>query len=455
LALSLLGCLCPLPGWGEAEETPQRSTAAAEVALTHGILAFQEGDYQRARDLLEEAVERAPDEGTALHWLGLTYLKLGDAPKAVDCLKGSLKARHPPAAGKRRVRVDLGLIETAIATGSSLPAIEAPEEGAILRDPLAPPIWYVQTELGLGADSNPGLLPETATGLPLFGDGPRTAEADSAAQLDLRLELVPFFDRGGWSLGTSLAASRSVHRDFEDLDLTLIQAYVSLVYGGDPRGYASGPLGNVQVPRSASRYSVLLQGGGFDLRLGDNDYLQAGEAAGSFLVRETPRTATQFDVVARNRSFQREGPEPHLRSGEEIFLEVSQYVYPGRPDRHLRSGVFAGERGGGRDFESSFRGLIAELAMPLSDSWILHLTGNWRHESFAHSESRLGASGPARDDKYWTIEVTAVRWWNDHLGWTTSGSYFRNDSNLELSVGGPLFDYRRTLVSTGFIWTFQ
>jgi hypothetical protein len=447
----LLACF-PCRG---AAEIPQRSTAAAEVALTSGILAFEEGDYQRAADLLAEAVERDPREGTSLHWLGLAYLKLGRARDAIAQLEASLRAERPPAAGRDRVRADLRLAHGLEDGGPArIPEIEIPEEGPLLRDPLAPRRWSVQAGLVFAEDSNPGLLPQTATALPLLGTGPVRATSDTAARADLRLDLAPFYDHRGWSLGASLAGSRFFYQDFGDLDLTLLQGHLSLAWGGDLRGALFGPFGGVAVPRRAGRLAVVLQGGGFDLRLGGDDYLRVVEAGGSILVRETARTATRFDVEARDRSFQRDGPSPRRRSGRETSVGLSQCLYLGRAD--LRLGLLAGERGGGKAFASSFTGALAELSLPLSGPWALLLSGTLRDESFAHSESRLGTSGPDRDDLSWDIEATSIRRLNERLRWTASGSYFRNDSNLDLAGGGgPLFDYRRTVLSTGFVWSFS
>ncbi len=376
--LLLLGCVSGRGGPG----SPVRSTAAAEVALAHGLLAFEE-------------VEGDP---------------------------------------------------------TRVPEIEAPEEDPLLRDPLRPDRCSAQVGLVFGADSNPALLPAMATGLPLIGNGPVKAASDTAAQVDLRLDLVPFYDRGGWSLGASLGGRRSFYQDFDDLDLTLLQGYLSLAWGRDPRRFLSGPLDSVAVPAGSSRVALVLQAGGFDLRLGGQDYLRAVEAGGFFLLRETAMTATRFDIEARDRSFQQEGPAPRRRSGGAVSLGLSQVFYLGAAD--LRLGVLAGERGGGRAFASSFRGAVAELSLPLSNPWTLLLSGTWRDESFDHPESRLGASGPDRDDTLWTMTAASVWSLNDRLRWTAGGSYFRNDSNLDLAVGGPLFDYRRTFLSTGFTWSF-
>jgi hypothetical protein len=334
-----------------------------------------------------------------------------------------------------------------------IPDIEPPQESLLARDPLAPRPWRAQADLGLGEDSNPALLPETASGLPLLGDGPTVARSDSFGQLDLRLDLVPFYDRGGWSMGACLAAGRSFHRDFDDLDLTSFAGNVSLAWGADPTRFLTGPLGSLAVPPGANRVAVVLQGGVLDLRLGDEPFLRVGEASASLQVRETMTTATRFDLAIRDRSFDRDGPAPRRRSGEEVSLGASQSFRLRRAN--VRLGLLAGERGGGKAFRSSFVGAVGELSLPVSSSGTLFLSGTWRDESFRDAESRLGTFGADRDDNLWAVAAASVWRLNDHLRWNAGGSYARNDSNLELAGGGPVFDYRRFTVSTGLTWIFR
>ena len=428
----------------------ERSTAAADIALAHGVLAFEEGDYERAVALFEEAAARDTSDTTALHWLGLTYLKLGRAADALAPLQAGCDARK-----ETRVCADLELARD-LANGEQSAPVElaAPEETLLLRDPLAPRRWSAQVGIALGEDSNPGLLPEETAELPLLA-GPRESVSDSAAELDMRLELLPLHDRRGWSLGASVEGSQSRHDRFTDLDMRLLQGHLSLAWGGDPRGYLIGPLDGVPVPSRPGRIALVLQAGGYDLQFGGDNYLRVVEGGGSFLVRESAKTSTQLDVEIRDRTFELEAAAPRLRSGSEISLEVGQSFALGRLDRRLRLGLLAGERGGSKAFESSFEGMLAELSFSLLEDWMLLLTGNWREERFSHLESRLGELGPKREDSTWTVSATAVWRWSEHMQWTASGSYWRNDSSLERDIGGRLFDYHRTVVSAGLIWSLR
>src|SRR5687767_6391348 len=97
------------------------STAGALTALAHGILAFNHGEDREAAALLEEAVKLDPREGTAYHWLGLVYLQLGRSGEAIDQFQTSLKAKHPPAAGRERVLSDLRAAREALESAQASP----------------------------------------------------------------------------------------------------------------------------------------------------------------------------------------------------------------------------------------------------------------------------------------------------------------------------------------------
>ncbi len=425
--------------------------------MAHGVAVFDEGDYERAAALFDEAARRDPREGTPLHWLGMSYLQLGRAADALAPLEASLHAERPAAAGGERVRADLELARRLAAAGEGRPAeaeLARPDDGVLLRDPLAPRRLGAEVGIAFGRDSNPGLLPEQAAQLPVAA-GPAESASDSAMALGIRLDLLPLYDRDGWSLGASLAAHQVLHDRFGGLDVTSLAARLALAWGGDPRGVLAGPLGGVPVPVLARRTAFLLQAGAYDLRLGGHDYLGVVEAGASLLVRETPKTATRLDVEVRDRTFEVEATAARQRSGSEAVVGISQDLPLGRLDRRLRLGLVAGERGGGRAFASAFEGIVLGLSFPLVDRWTLLVDGTWREERFAHPESRLGGSGAKRDDTAWTAGATAVWRWSERASWRASGTYWHNASNLDFDFGGRVFDYRRTVLSTGFVWTLQ
>lgn len=141
-----LGVVSALAGaWGAQAAGAQRQIAAAEVNLTDGILAFEEGRDLDAAEALAAAVAADRDDGTARHWLGLTYLRLGRAGEAVDALTAALAARRKPEAGRWRVTADLGAAQ--LAAGDlhaavrtlGMAAEQLPEDG--------PTLWRYGTAL--------------------------------------------------------------------------------------------------------------------------------------------------------------------------------------------------------------------------------------------------------------------------------------------------------------------
>ncbi|HEX7182094.1 MAG TPA: tetratricopeptide repeat protein, partial [Thermoanaerobaculia bacterium] len=316
LLLALAGCAS---GRGAASQPV--STAGYGTAFAHGALAFQEGRDDEAAILFEEAIRQDPREGTARHWLGLTYLRLGRRDEAIAQLEASLRAERPPEAGRKRVQEDLRLARADSPPG---PGLIVTPEGAAELPPLtggADARWEGRIGIEALRDSNPALMPGDLP-FPIFGlDEPAS---DTAAELDLRLGYQPFQGRRGWSLDLDVSGSHSIHQDLDELDLSLARGTVSLAWGSDRSGFLGGPLGLLRVPRTGGgRFTVLLQGSGARAWLGGDSYLDLAEGSVSFGFRETAWTATRIDVEVRDRSF-----EPALtdffHGGREASLGLSQ-----------------------------------------------------------------------------------------------------------------------------------
>lgn len=450
LALYLL----VLAGCASTERT--YSTARAGTALAHGMLAFNHGEDQEAAALFEEAVHFDPREGTAWHWLGLTYLELGRTSEAVERLEASLKAKRPPMAGRERVLADLQAAREALKAQTPPRAFIEPGYGPVVLSFGDLPRWEGRVGLASAYDSNPALLAE---GLPFPVEGiAAVAEvpADLIAALDLRAEAHPFYDRRGWSLGVSFAGNQSLHQDLDDLDLSFARGLASLAWGRSSGGIVTGPLGYTRVPPGGTRATVLLQGGGSFLWLDGEAFVRHAEGALSVAVPEPGLGETRVDLKALDREFPDEdGPAAFHLSGSELSLGLGQVFALGRGGRYLRLNEILGENHAGRVFESSFDETSAELSAPLADRWTLFLLGSRRRDRFAHPESNVtDPTGPLRDDLTWRGTASVVWQVDRHLSWTVRGSHIRRDSNVDLSTGSPLFDYRRTIFSFGFNWIF-
>jgi hypothetical protein len=436
-------------GWAEEGE---RSLAKAGVSFALGVRAFEAGENQEAERLFLDAINYDRQHGDALHWLGLTYLRLGRAEEAVDRLAASLKAEERPTAGRRRVRADLRVAREARARGDGAPvSIEPPPYNPEIPLFEELPRWEARAGLEAQHDSNPGLLPEDLL-FPLPGHASLGgATPDEAAQLNVRVEHHPFYSRG-WSLGLAVSGQQSVYQDQRDLDLSLVRATASLAWGGSPRGFVSGPLGSTRVPTEHNRIALLLQGGGAQVWLGGDSYLGLAEGAFALIARESGRTATRLELEARDSSYSADSSGTLRRSGTEAVLGVSQYLFLGRDDRYLRLGIAAGERRAGRAFDSSSGEALVELSAPLFRKGSLRVLGSWREDRFDHPESSLANGRPERDDTTWRVIVAPTWPVNEHLAWTLRGSHVRRDSNVRIALGSPLFDYERTTFSLGLDW---
>lgn len=448
--LLLLVLLLGTAGWAEEGE---QSFAKAGVSFALGVRAFEDGEIQEAEQLFLAAVGYNPKYGDALHWLGLTYLRLGRAAEAADRLQASLDADEKPTAGRKRVQADLRVARAAMARGDGSPvSIEPPPYNPKIPLFEKLPRWEAQAGLEALHDSNPGLLPEDFL-FPLPGHvSLKTATPDDAAGLNARVEAHPFYSRG-WSLGLAMSGQQSVYQDQRDLDLSLLRATASLAWGTSPVGFVSGPLGSTRVPTGYNRISLLLQGGGAQVWLGGDSYLGLAEGAFALNARESRRTATRLELEAHDSSYSADGSGALRRGGTEAVLGVSQYLFLGKDARYLRLGVAAGERRAGRAFDSSSGEALLELAAPLPAHGSLRVLGSWREDRFDHPESSLASDRPERrDDTTWRVIVAPTWPINEHLALTLRGSHVRRDSNVRIGLGSPLFDYERTTFSLGLDW---
>lgn len=455
LALLLLaGCATA----GRADRI--QSTAGAGTALAHGILAFNHEEDEEAAKLFEESVRLDPRQGSAYHWLGLTYLQLGRTREAVDQLQASLKAEYPPAAGREQVRADLRVAREALERAQkSPPAFVDPGHGPVVMSFEELPRWEGRIGLTSVYDSNPGLLSEL---LPLPSAIAPAGEvpSDMAALLGLRVAGHPFYDRGGWSLGLSFDGNQSLHQDLGVLDLSFARGAASLAWGRSASGIVTGPLGYSRVPSGRGRATLLLQAGGSFSWLDGSSYLRSAEGGLSLAIPEPRLGETRIELSARDLDFDDEDSLPLFRrSGSEASLGLGQVFLLGGGGRYLRLDLATGETRAGEAFDSSFDEARAEVSSPLAGRWTLFLLGSLRQDRYEHSESNVAdINGPPRDDSTWRVVAATVWRIDERLSWTLRGSHARRDSNVVLGgfggigAGDPLLDYERTVFSVGFDW---
>ncbi len=438
----------------------QEGRAAADVDFTHGVLAFQEEDYEEAARLLEKAVgflekadRNAPSMGTYLHWLAVTYVRLGRGAEAAERLKQSRDARHPRASGRRQVRDDLRRVRESLDRGTALPPLADPDVELTVGFPGGPPRW--ERELGLQAayDSNPGLLAEEL-GVSVPGVAPGDVPGAAATLVDLRLDHRPLWDRRGWSLGMQVAGHGALHPNHDDTDLALGRGTLSLGWGRNPGGSVPGALGSTRTPVGEGP-AVLLQGRGVYAQFGGEELLQAWEAAVTGVVRTTARSETTVAGALRDREYG--GGAGTLREGgeDELSIAVGQSRSFGGRDRYLRVGLEAGDIRAERALAARFGEARVEAGRLLSVRCRLLLYAALRADRYDHPESNIGSpGGPGRSDRTWRAGIAGAWQPSAHVpfDWIARAEYVRRNSNVELPAGSPLFDYERTILALGLRW---
>ena len=467
--------------------------ADAEVSFTFGVRAFNHGELRLAAEQFQEAVRLDPDDGTLHYWLGVTWLRLGQPRRAVDSIMAGLRVARRPQADEWRVRADLGAaqlqagdteaaeatlrgvveerpedavslylhglalvrlgqneagrarMERARRADPTLPALPrvSAAPGGELVEARAQPLAEIRIGLLAGTDSNPAILPDGQTG---FGPGfQRVSGEDSVANVELRGEIHPFYDKGGWSLGLRLDGFQAVHQDFDFLDIGQVGGLVQLAWGKHPLGYVTGPLGYARVPYGRSRASILFQGGAETLDIDGDSYVQTDVLAGSVTIQEGERMATQVDLDYADQDYKSATLDPFL-SGQRTALKASQYFFLGRRDRYVRVGLRAGQRRASRTFDSSQLEASVELSTPLSARTVLNFAGSWLRDDYDHPESNpLSPTGEPREDQTLTAGITLAWALGNHA--YLSGRVTHVDRDSDMAVFDQ--DYDRTIATLG------
>ena len=424
--------------WGTAPASaePAGSLAAAEVALTEGIKAFNHERYEEAAQKFQESLDHV-DRASARHWLGLALLRLGREQEARTYLS----------------EAELTSLRNGEAPRESLPPVDQR------------PLWQSRITLASGFDSNPSLLSEELSLPPAPGETPISGkDSDAVAGLDLRAAYHPLYRPDGWSAQVNLAGRQSFYRDLDFLDLGEVGAAVHFVRGRDPLGHLSGPLGAARAPFGHGRFGTLLQAGVIHYELGDEAFLRVLEAAASLTVRprreptsEAPRVliATRIALDFQDREF---FGEHRARTGEQLAIEVSEIFRFQRSGLDLRLTAIAGDRDAGAAFAESFLAGSAEVLVPIALGWTLGLSGGWRRDEFDHPQSNLFAPAdpPARPRKDETMSASVALSWDilPRLRWTARATYAERDSSVQLGPSLPDLGYRRTMTTMGLGWTF-
>ena len=464
ITTGLLCALLPLAVAAQPEPSDADGPlATAEVAFTYGLAAYQEGDLDEAERLLAEAVAHQPEHGGAWYWLGLVHLRQGEGEAAERAFERALSARREPPVERARVRDDLARARR-LGTGEEA-VVAAPVYAGEVVTLQALPRWEGRLGLSYGDDSNPALLPED---LPAFlpdGDFVQGEESDSVIAADLRLEIHPFYGRGGWTLGAGLAGRQALFDDAGSLDFRHTRGFAHLAWGGDPAGYLVGPLGYTRVPVGNRRVALLFQAAVTEDELDGETFGESVEAAAAVTFRETGHAATQLDLVFRDEEFADDarvvldplGFFPGDR--EETSLRLSQWLYFASRNGYLRLSALAGERDAGGDFDSDLTELAAEVALPLSPRLFVFLSGALGEEDYdgLGSNPLFGTffGDEPRQDETTRLSAAVTFAATPRLWVTLRGTSIDRDVALGAADQVLDLDTDRTVASIGLRWFFD
>lgn len=468
-ALLVLGLLLPgAPPLAAAEGAEAaRSTAPradAALAFTRGVLAFHDGDFAAARERFEEAVQLAPDDGTARYWLGLTLLNLGEPAEAARAIRESLEAERPPAVDRAEARARLAEAEQR--TGHEAPEatlVPAPGWGGDFAVLPEVPRFEGRLFLGAGSDSNPNLLSADLTLTTPEGDPVEGEEADLVLLADARFAFQ--YSSGGAGTGPArtwglvLRGTQSLHDDFDYLDLGRTEAVAHLALGKDPLGYLTGPFGYARVPLGRSRVAFLVQVGASRDWLDGLGFAQRVVGGASLAVNEGAWGQTHLSASYQDEDFDDDPGAPLdailARSGERTGGELAQYLFFGRRNRYLRLGVGAGDRDAGAAYDASWQEANAEASLPLAGRWTLYLSGALRSDDYDEPVSNLFApAGEPRKDDETRLGGALVFRAFDRLFVSGRVTWIDHEIDLPAGFATPDLSYQRTLATLGVSWIF-
>ena len=434
------------------------SVARAEVDYTYALAAYRDGDLDEAERLLRSAIAFDPEHGGAWHALGLVHLSRGETEEARAALRRSLAADRPPPAARGEVRARLESLGPAVGEPAVVPLPDAAGLAVIVQ---ALPRWEARVGASYGDDSNPAL--QTPDGIALLPDGSilEGERSDAVAGLDLRVGVHPFYG-GGWSLELGVEGSQSLHDELDLLDYRRVRGFAHLARGGDPAGYAVGPLGTTRVPLGDGPFGLLLQAAVSDDEIDGDAFAGAVEAGAALTFRETGRTATQLDLTWRDEDLDQPGRvllDPQRRfSGErqETAAALWQWFWFSGRDGYVRLGGRAGERDAGGAFDSALVGAAAELSAPLSPRALLFLAGSWEREEFDSLESNPAfgtAFGDApREDAALRASAAVSFGLTPRLWLTVRGTLHERESDFGSADELIDFDRDRTVAAVSLRW---
>jgi tetratricopeptide (TPR) repeat protein len=487
-------------GGAALAETPEAAPGPFELAFAEGVWEYYLGRDLEAERYFREALEASPAHPRiplVRYWLGLTYLRQGRGEEALAQLEASLAAAEAPRVTTRRRLADLGAAQLAAgraeeAAGTLARALDAGADDAptlyryaatlerlgraddaeqsrararganpnldpdIAGLPVPPPElepadgregaadrWSLRAALAAGTDSNPHLLDDELAILTPAGEVVRGEQADSVTSLDLEGFYAVPVGEGDWSAGASLVAGRTLHRDFEELDLGSLGVELRLTRDAEP-----APGGRLHDPALAIGWR--------DYELDGEDYLRLLDASLTAEWRLRPAVTARTELRLLDRDYGDHTFADERRSGEEGSAALVGLFGRAEGPRRFEAGIAAGHRRAGVAFSHDFAELRLAGSVKLAPRWSGTSQVVWREERYDSPASDLFAvaGGERRRDRTLrggaTLDFRAAR----GLRVRAEARWTERDSNVEDSSGLADLGYRRWTAALGFAWSF-
>jgi tetratricopeptide (TPR) repeat protein len=490
--------------------TPARADVRSEVLYARALIPFDNGEWEKAYDLFNRAVEADPSDALALYYRGLTQARRGMLAPAIQDMEQALKLS--PALPHAALDLGVAYFDSGQYTTARMwlqRAHDQPADRFIAAYFLGLTLYrlgdYAAAQAAFKeAEPDPELRPEAHyyEGLALLKLGkPRLARAElaEAAREQPQTEigrLAQEYTRGEvrqppvavaaarkkpWSVYAGLAFQydSNVQLAPSDSELKTEQGIgresdgrTAIEAGGD-YVLLDSDLGSVRAEYDFYQ-SVHFNLTDFDLQ-GHRVLLDAGARPAPFgyglastydfyaldyqsffqevlitpwiAYAESQNAVTQAYYTFRNRDFFREPFDP-ARNGNDNAFGLRQYFSLGAVDRVLSIGYqFDSESTTASDFDYTANQGDIELSLPVLDVAMVDLGYLFRLEDYRHPNSRADF-GFRRHDNEHQFALAVSHNLTEQVALTLAYIGIFNNSNI------TAFEYDRQIVSGGVRVTF-
>lgn len=372
----------------------------SDLLVARGHVAYQEGQYESARNLFADAAAADPKDAAAQYGLGLSYGRLGKWDESADSFQQALRLVPDFPEAKRGLEIASAARDDS--GGGRGTATEVRPGGKP---------WAVYAGTGVGYDSNVQLDPNDVkeSAAFQFSAGARYDIARSDNLL-LRLQYDLF---------------QSIHPDVTDFNFRANHIRGTASWAPDPRVWLG------------------VQAGWDHYALGNSSYLEEPWVMPFASILEGKAGLTQLLFRYGHEDFL-SAPFEDVRSGPSYATGVTQVFYLGDPQRFLTTGYqFEADepsRAAGNDYARDAHQFHIGVGFPAWWQTNVALTYVFRYDDYTHPNSEVDFRTHRYDD-FHQIALQIRRPIGEHVNVGLSYWGTWNPSNI------GLFDYRRQIVA--------